>query len=173
MTVKLELRPAEQEIKDAQRVMAWRNDPTTLAMSFDTAAKEWGTFWPEYEGTYFVQACPQPQFAIHNGTEVGFLRFRPYAELPSAELPCCDISINMNPAFRGHGLAVPCLRAAEAYLREQGMQTIVAEIKPGNTLSQYVFTKAGYEALGPYEKLLPRLGKSVEVYRYQRLAGIT
>src|ERR1700733_1571661 len=101
-------RPVEEH---ARQIMAWRNDPATLQMSFHRAPKLWDAFWSEYRDDYMV-ADPLPAFALERGRRVGFLRWRPVAHPEGLKGPCVDISIMVAPEERGRGLAQRILRAA-------------------------------------------------------------
>ncbi|MCB1136432.1 MAG: GNAT family N-acetyltransferase [Chlamydiia bacterium] len=158
--------PAEQCVEDAQRLMEWRNDPLTLAMSFNQKPKTWPAFWDEYREQYWTSGALQPVFAYYEGRPVGFLRFR---ALDIAELPCpnCDISIQIAPKERDQGLAVPLLCEASRWLRERGIQAILAEVKPENAVSSHIFTRAGYSSWGSFIKE----GPDTEVLRYVMALG--
>jgi RimJ/RimL family protein N-acetyltransferase len=61
------------------------------------------------------------------------------------------VSLALEPACRGHGLAVPMLLEAIATLREDsdGCGELVAEVKPNNLASIRLFEKAGFKACEP------------------------
>ncbi|MBC8159558.1 MAG: N-acetylneuraminate synthase, partial [Alphaproteobacteria bacterium] len=69
-------RPIEEH---ARLVMAWRNDPHTLAMSYHREAKVWDAFWPEFRDTYFAYPALPPMFLVADGERVAFLRYLPAA----------------------------------------------------------------------------------------------
>lgn len=134
--------------EDARLVKAWRNNPETLKASFDQEPKVWESFWPEFQRDYFSTLHLPPLFALHEGKRVAFLRFRPMQDERYPLRRACDISINIAPEERGKGLAVPILKAALHFVREQGMDDCFAEIKRDNIASQKAFARAGFDLLG-------------------------
>lgn len=135
---------------DARLVMAWRNDPVTLAMSYHRAAKSWDDFWPEFRDSY-CGGQPAPLFAVVEGVRAGFLRFRPAPHPGGGAGRCTDISINLAPEVRGRGWGTAILKAAAGYLRAEGVKTVLAEVRRENTASARAFEAAGYRPLGPGE----------------------
>lgn len=59
------------------------------------------------------------------------------------------VSINMNPAARGRGLAAPSLLGAEQFLTGGHTLILIAEIKPENIASLRAFERAGYQHVAP------------------------
>jgi RimJ/RimL family protein N-acetyltransferase len=57
-----------------------------------------------------------------------------------------EVSVNLNPRYRGRGLATPILNAAiDAYFRERGGPTdLLARIRPSNVASLRAFGAAGF-----------------------------
>ena len=51
----------------------------------------------------------------------------------------------VHPSHRRQGLGRALIRAAEASLREQGIEIFAALIEPGNDVSLAVFEAAGYQ----------------------------
>ena len=152
---------------DARLVMTWRNDPTTLAMSFHRAPWREETFWPEFRDRYF-RTRPPPLFAHAGGERVAFLRFRPVPHPMGLAGTCVDISINVAPARRGRGLGSAIVAAVSEHLIGEGVDTIYAEIRAGNAPSQRMFEAAGYDCLGPAETLVEDTGESVPILRYAK-----
>jgi sialic acid synthase SpsE/RimJ/RimL family protein N-acetyltransferase len=153
-------------------VMAWRNDPDTLAASFHSAPKIWDSFWPEFQESYFGQPALPPLFALLNGERVGFVRFRPLKD-PSQESDssvgrrCVDISVILAPAFRGRGLAAPLIAAAARFIgRHAGIDRVVAEVRTGNAGSVKAFERAGFQPLGESIKRVPDTGEDAPVTRH-------
>ena len=92
------VRPARPA--DALDVLAWRNDPLTRAMSRDqeVVAEAAHLAW-------FTRALADPARTLligeAMGGKVGMVRIDRGAET--------ELSINLNPAFRGQGLSRPLL----------------------------------------------------------------
>jgi N-acetylneuraminate synthase len=136
-------------------MMAWRNDPESLANSFHRAPKAWDGFWPEYRDTYFAGDAPGPLFALENGRRIGFVRFRRIAHPSQLAGLVVDVSINLAPEARGRGLGVAVLRAIREPLTAQGVDSVVAEVRAENKASHKVFLAAGYADLGHARKRSP------------------
>lgn len=126
----LAVRPAV--LADSLDVLAWRNDPHTRAMSrnqdeVDAAAHQ----------AWFERALSDPRRALLigeiDGAKVGMVRIDRGEET--------EVSINLNPAHRGRGLAYALLTQALASVRED----VWAEIRDGNAASLRLFERAGFE----------------------------
>lgn len=141
-------------------VMQWRNDPQTLAQSFDSRPKEWESFYPEFCSDYFVRGGMPALFAWHSGQRVAFLRFRPFSSPVAQTRRACEISINVAPEARGKGLGSAILKAVQARVADQGYDDLMAEIKADNPASHQAFTKAGFIKLKDYKKQ----GDTVSLY---------
>ena len=129
MTAAVTVRPATQA--DALDVLAWRNDPLTRAMSRDQQAVEEGAHL-----AWFARALTDPSRTLligeMGGGKVGMVRIDHGAET--------EVSINLNPAFRGQGLSHPLLMAALA-----GKTDVWAEVREENAASIRLFERAGFE----------------------------
>ena len=148
----------------ARLVMAWRNDPTTLAMSYHREPKVWDRFWPEYVGEYLrPTTSPGPVFVLADGERIGFLRFRTVPHPRGLGGLTTDISINLAPRARGRGLSAPALRVALGYLRDLGVDAVHAEVRAGNTASLRAFELAGFETLGPARKRIADTGEDCDI----------
>lgn len=129
----------------ARLIMEWRNDPNTLAMSYDPTPKIWANFWTEFQKEYFTVPRCSPLFCLQDQQAVAFIRFRPIHYRDYDPAHSCEISINLDPLKRGKGLGTLCLELASDYLREKGYHHVVADIKKDNRASHKIFRKAGYE----------------------------
>jgi sialic acid synthase SpsE/RimJ/RimL family protein N-acetyltransferase len=144
---------------DAELVMAWRNDATTLSMSFHQEPKEWQAFWPEFLDSYFVHSpVLDPVFALADGERVAFLRFRPVDHPQGLSGLTVDISINVAPHRRGRGVGKRVLIAAQRYLLGRGVESVYAEILSHNHGSARVFQAAGFSRIGERNKLVEDTG---------------
>jgi RimJ/RimL family protein N-acetyltransferase len=118
-------------LDDALDVLAWRNDPLTRDMSrAQDPIDEAGHL------AWFGQAIADPNRTLLigelGGEKIGMVRFDRAEET--------EVSINMNPRFRGRGLGYELLMAALA----QARGSIVAEIREENLASQRLFERAGF-----------------------------
>jgi sialic acid synthase SpsE/RimJ/RimL family protein N-acetyltransferase len=156
------VRPIESH---ARLIMEWRNDPATLRMSFHTAPKEWKSFYQEFLQEYFVLPELPPLFILLKGERVAFLRFRPDRNLQYPHRKRCEISINVNPAKRGKGIASLVLQEVKSWIANQGFDEIYAEIKAENHISRKLFVAAGFKEIGQMHKKL-EAGESVPIHAY-------
>ena len=135
------LRPAT--MADADRLLAWRNDPETRANSWNTHAvtKEAHEQWlrravetPGVHGKYvfIAEADGQPV-----GT--GRLEWTPGVH-------GIEVSLMVAPEHRrrGYGTAILCALRTEVAQRGWARARLVAAIKPGNVASIGTFIKAGF-----------------------------
>jgi RimJ/RimL family protein N-acetyltransferase len=116
---------------DAADLLVWRNDPLTRAMSRTTepvAATD--------HARWFQGALQDPTCTLligeDDGRKIGMVRLARGGET--------EVSINLNPAVRGQGLARKLLALALA--EERG--AILAVIKPENLASIRLFEGAGF-----------------------------
>lgn len=149
---------------NARLIMAWRNDPQTLRMSFNKEPKVWPAFFSEFLSDYYSLDTLPPLFIVEDGQRKGFLRFRPteHPQYPSRRV--CEISLNIAPPFRGQGIGTKALLQIKAWVLRQGYDDIYAEILRENTTSQRAFERAGFSLMTPNDQTVP-------VYRY--LAPLT
>ncbi|MCC7016344.1 MAG: GNAT family N-acetyltransferase [Rhodospirillales bacterium] len=151
----------------AREVMAWRNDPETLANSYHRSPKAWDSFWPEFRDAYFAHDCfPPPVFALEDGKRCGFLRFQRVIHPGGLAGATVDISINVAPGARGRGLGVRVLQAVRDQLAAQGVDSVQAEVREENKASHKTFVAAGFTALGPARKRVPDTGEECAIVRY-------
>jgi RimJ/RimL family protein N-acetyltransferase len=132
---------------DARDVLSWRNDPLTRSMSRapeevqEAAHVEW-----------FEMAVGDPRRTLLigelDGQKIGMVRFDHGKEI--------EVSININPAWRGRGLSHALLTESMTWVRG----TVVAEIRPENLASQRLFENAGFSFDGMRDDLRRYVGKA-------------
>lgn len=122
---------------DSQDLWLWRNDPLTRANSIATepVAK------PDHE-RWYQQALQDPNRFLFIGTDmqdgkIGLCRF----DLADGD---AQVSINLNPAFRGKGLSAPLLSSAMKVFNRSSQVTLHSTIRHGNAASLRCFEKAGF-----------------------------
>ena len=115
----------------AQQVMHWRNDPTTLSLSFDSNPKVWESFWQEYQDHYFRVDDLPSFFVCKNEKRVSFLRFRPVKVNLPAAIRTAEISINVDPLRRGEGIGKKSLALAAEVAGRMGYDALIADIAVG------------------------------------------
>lgn len=160
------LQPVALAEQDARTIMAWRNDPTTRAASFDTAHRSWPEFWDEFRKRYATAGMPTPHFLICDGIPVAYLRFDPPRTGP--EDGTAEISINVAPAERGKGYGRLALRLADDLLAANGIARIHALVKEDNTVSLRLFAAAGYRETGRDRIDVPGRGQPVAAVHFVR-----
>lgn len=149
----------------AHVVMTWRNAPDTLAASFHQQPKVWPEFYLEFASTYF-ETMPTPVFGLVGGQRVGFCRFRPATHPLHLTGKCVDISIMLEPEEQGKGHGMQLLEAVEHYLRQQGVDSVVAEVRLDNTTSREFFVKAHYQSVGNVTVHVADIAEDVTVERF-------
>ncbi|MEO0387829.1 MAG: GNAT family N-acetyltransferase [Pseudomonadota bacterium] len=162
----LSLEMAKPVEADARQIMAWRNDPVTLASFFHTEPKVWGTFWPEYCATYFAQPDLPPLFLRQGGERVGVLRYAPVENPEGARGRTLDISVNIAPGRRGKGFGALGLRLGRQYVAGLGYDAVLAVVRSANTASRALFKTAGFRALGAAHHHVEDTGERAEVVRF-------
>jgi RimJ/RimL family protein N-acetyltransferase len=135
---------------DASDLLAWRNDPQTRAMSRTTEPVEAADHARWFKRT-LQDSASTLLIGEDDGRKVGMVRLVRGEET--------EVSINLNPAVRGRGLARQLLALALA--EERG--AVLAVIKPENLPSIRLFEGAGFVLEGVRHGLA----------RYVRPAGAT
>ncbi|MCG2578878.1 UDP-2,4-diacetamido-2,4,6-trideoxy-beta-L-altropyranose hydrolase [Dechloromonas sp. XY25] len=137
---RLDVRTATPD--DARMLHLWRNDPGVRQHTFDPSPIPW-----ESHKAWFEAALSDSQRVVligqMGGTDVGCVRFdiRPAPNDHQAR-----ISIYLDPAHLGEGLAAPLLIAADAWLRDArpAISSTIAEVMADNEASRRAFLRAGY-----------------------------
>jgi RimJ/RimL family protein N-acetyltransferase len=131
--------------EDSSDLFAWRNDPQTREASIRQASISW-----DEHREWFNESLANPSRRIFVADisegygfaePVGMCRFDTLGPSGTAE-----VSVNLNPNFRGRGLATPILNSAIGeYFRERGSPTdLLAKIRPSNVASVRAFGAAGF-----------------------------
>lgn len=134
------LRLAEE--RDCQLLWELRNDPQTRASSFQTEVIPL-----EDHQRWFSKALVSADTRIFvvqepSGRSIGYVRF--YFRDGNAE-----VSVSIEPGSRGKGLGAEAVRmASDRLLSEDGIQRVVAYIKPANSASVQAFQRAGFTEAG-------------------------
>ncbi len=135
---KLTMRAATHE--DSRDIWAWRNDPEVRKQMF---SKEVIPFSSHQK--WFKQKLEDGQSIIYvfedqGQTKVGQVRF------DMEDDNTASVSVNLNPQFIGRGWGTEIItQATQALLNANSdISTVQAEVLKDNTVSQKVFSKAGY-----------------------------
>ena len=169
MVEEIELECVKPTEEDIRLIMQWRKDPMTLAMSFDIQEPKWESYFPQFKERFFRLAGLPPLFALHQGKRIAFIGFTPFNNPAHTWSRSCEISINVAPDFRNKGLGTDILRTINPWVKEQGFDEIIAEIKAENIASQKAFTKAGYHFQTTLEKEIPETGEVIKIQRFELL----
>jgi UDP-2,4-diacetamido-2,4,6-trideoxy-beta-L-altropyranose hydrolase len=137
-----DLRLRRVEEKDCRQLWEWANDPQVRPMSFATEPIPWGE-----HVEWFTCKLRDPNAVL-------------YLLLDSSEIPAgqvrfeiegsrAAVSISLAPQFRGKGYGEGALKmAADALFETNSLEQIDAYVRPGNTPSIRLFTRAGYSLEG-------------------------
>ena len=122
---------------DATTLLDWRNDPITRKMSFDQEVIELSDHLE-----WFEKALKRDDIVLflaeHEGAKIGVVRF----DKNEAKIV---VSINLNPAFKGKGLASKVLLNSIEEIRKIWTNGVIeAKIKSGNVSSLKIFEKVGF-----------------------------
>lgn len=146
------IRPAVEN--DSQDLFTWRNDPDSRQASISQAVVS-----REDHERWFASSLASPRRAIYlaidsqSGESIGMCRFDLDESATVAE-----VSINLNPVWRGRGLAAAVLAEAISQFRaDTGVAiTLTATIRSSNPASASIFRRAGFEttsATGEFHRL--------------------
>ena len=145
------LRPAR--LYDSAVVFAWRNDPLTRAMSRASVPVTWDDHQRWFSDVIHL---PSRRVLIAEGAAdqlavVRFDRMDGRAGATSA----WEVSINLNPAWRGQGVGRAVLRAACDGFQAPGEGlSLHAEIRAENAASLRIFEAAGFFTLSTEGEVL-------------------
>lgn len=133
------LRHAKQS--DSEMILIWRNDPVSRSMFRNSQIislkthQEWFNKMLKSESNHILVA------SLKNGDQIGVIRLDFDKSFSEGE-----VSINLNPDFRGMGLGFDVLNSCSSFVEENFMQCrkLVAAVKKTNHQSINIFLKAGY-----------------------------
>lgn len=137
------------EAADEAIWLHWANDSESRAASFshDPISPQQHHLW---FSTRLMDPATQLLIAhTADGLPLGSVRFEQISG--GAHGTQWLVSLALEPACRGHGLAASMLMEAIATLRQysDGCGELVAEVKPSNLASISLFEKAGFKACAP------------------------
>ncbi len=144
------LRPAT--LDDADRLLAWRNDPVTRHASFDSRAISL-----EEHRAWLSAQLADPSAVIRigslGGRPVGVVRF-------AVDGDRAVVSVAIGPDDRGAGIGTRLIaRGCASVMETRGVAAIDAWIRPDNVASQAAFARAGFRPVDSTDpdRLLYRL----------------
>lgn len=123
---------------DSKDIWTWRNDEQTRLMSITTEKVSWET-----HSSWYDKSLTNPNrhlyVGILDGEKIGMCRFDIDTESKTAE-----VSINLNPQFRGKSLSSKLLnRSIEKFLKSNNL-SLTSTIKKINQASIKCFIKSGF-----------------------------
>ncbi len=145
---------------DAEDLLRWRNDPISRSMFIN--GEEVGN---SEHNAWFQKALHDPLVRIYIG------------EIGGAKIGVCrigyqlgqdryEVSINLDPSFRGKGMSFPLLTGSLAEFRRHLPVPIVALVRVENLRSQRLFSSAGFVQISEGDGLrtfvLPTADESIE-----------
>jgi RimJ/RimL family protein N-acetyltransferase len=137
----LALRPARDA--DCERFFAWVNEPGVRRASFVPAPIP-----RDVHERWFAARLADPRcrlYVIESGPDVALGQIRLDLDGAGAAV----VSISLDPAVRGRGLAAAALRLAVEAGRAGGVARFDAYIRPENAASLRAFARAGFAAPRP------------------------
>lgn len=128
------------DITDSEDIWQWRNDEATRQMSIATDTVDWTV-----HSRWYSLSLENPDRYLYvgciNGTQkIGMCRFDVENSKGIAE-----VSINLNPSYRGRKLSTPLLLAAIQQFETERNVPLIATIRKKNTASIKCFTTLGFE----------------------------
>lgn len=128
---------------DAQQLLAWRNDPATVAASVQASTVAWEDHVTWLERTLLSESTDL-LIVEEQGTPIGTARFDRRA---SGRV---EISVTVAPDHRGRSLAAPLIDAACAWRGSRaGPLEVSAQVKPENAASSAAFQAADFDVATP------------------------
>ena len=127
--------------EDANLIMNWRNDAMTVINSFKMKKYNETEFKNLFYEKYFSNLVP-PLFATYNNKKIGFIGF-----MNNECKFTLEISINIDPKFRGKKLSYEIIEKALIYIKNNypSIIKIRARIKYFNHASIKLFSKSNFE----------------------------
>ena len=124
----------------------WRNDPATRLASLNTSEIAW-----DDHSAWYSDALGKPSIALYisessnvESESIGMCRFNISENQASAE-----VSINLNPEYRGKGLAQGVLHDSIQLFSEEfpNVRELTATIRTSNSASIKIFHLENFETL--------------------------
>ena len=127
---------------DSESLLSWRNNPESRRMFRNSSIVSY-----ESHHNWFMNALDSKLIQIlvaidEERNRIGVVRVDFNKDLTEGE-----VSINLNPNFRGMGLGLAVLKSCSNYVKKNFVvcKKLVAQVKKSNQKSNNIFLKAGYE----------------------------
>ena len=134
----LQLRPAT--IDDAEKLLTWRNDPEVRSVSFDDSVVTLPTFQLWLQRKLNDDDCRMWIAEKRTGEPIGQVR------LDGLKYKEAIIQISLDHARRAKGLGRAVIEKAcqKAFAQNEQLNSITAQIAPGNVASERAFRSVGF-----------------------------
>jgi UDP-MurNAc hydroxylase len=126
-------------LADSAAVWQWRNDPQTKLMSITPGETSWEVHNKWYQAALASPDCYMYIGCISGTEKIGVCRFDVTAEKNAAE-----VSINLNPEYRGRGFSKKLLAASIRDFIRHHKKDLLAKIKKINLVSIKCFSDCGF-----------------------------
>jgi RimJ/RimL family protein N-acetyltransferase len=135
--VELDIRQAEENVKDAEKMLEWRSDEEARKTALNEEI-DWKEHWRWYK-----KSINNPNkyifFGVLNKEDIGLLRFEP------KEKYVFLISVYLAPDYRRKGIGPELIKkGCEKMFKENKCKKIIAKIKTDNIISINAFEKANF-----------------------------
>jgi len=133
-------------IDDCRDLFAWRNDPVTRQVSFNSGELKY-----EDHEKWFKKYLQDPDRSMfiaeaEDNEKLGMVRFDRIKD------DSWEISINLSPAHRGKGLGSLIIsKSCELFAESHSNKKLVARTKASNIASIKAFEKAGFCKTSEYD----------------------
>ena len=154
----IKIEAVEKTLDCCKLIMEWRNDDITRLNSFNQNKFTFEQFKIIFFNKYFENSIP-PLFAKFHNKNIAFIGSL------GIDKNCVEISINIDPQFRGKKLSVPIIKSFINYIliNNPEIKTINAKIKCFNKASIRCFEKAGFKYINSFEQN----NINIHLYKYK------
>ena len=126
---------------DSEDILIWRNDQWARQM-FRAEKIVSSDEHQKWFDEHFSEVNISVYMGVWSGKKIGVCHFKHEDKKKEAE-----VSINMNPSFRGKGLSSHFLTNAVLRYREKNASSIIATIKNVNKASITIFERSGFQLI--------------------------
>ena len=130
-------------------IWTWRNDPLTRENSRNTDLVPWESHKKWFAN--FLATKPSQMYICKDDNDHNLCMVRFDKLVDDVNLGDYEISVNLNPAYRGQRLSTTLVDLAISHFVKQmdeKVSGIVAEIKPSNVASIKCFGRANFKLMG-------------------------